>query len=344
MELKYELVLYICLGISLVFVVFSFVRFRRRKKYKTGTKAFEADYLKEIPYFRRKLILYKILKFVLTMIIIISISLSGVLIARPYKTEVDEIRNMNRDIILCMDISTTVDNLNAVLIDKLEDVVRDLDGERFGIVIFNTSPLYLVPLTTDYEMVLNELELIKEALELRTDFYNGSIGYTSRLVELDAYISDGTLVGNIQRGSSIIGDGLAAACLDFPNIEEDPDRSRIIIFSTDNDLQGNEIITLPQAGQMCADRGIIVYGIGTEVMYNDDRAMMKAAVESTGGEFFYGENPRVVSNIVNNIQEQVASLDTIEHEIRETDMPEIPFIALLISIACMILLQWLCKV
>ncbi|MBP5180667.1 MAG: hypothetical protein J6127_05205 [Clostridiales bacterium] len=344
MELKYEIALYVCLGIAMIMVVFSFVRFRRRKKYKKGTKAFEADYLKEIPYFRRKMVLYKFLKVLLTMIIIASIAISGFLMARPYKTEVDEIRNMNRDIILCMDISTSVDNLNAVLLDKLEDVVRELDGERFGIVIFNTSPLYLVPLTTDYDMVLSELDLIKEALELRSDYYAGRTGYSQRLIELDAYISDGTLVGNIQRGSSIIGDGLAAACLDFPNIEEDPDRSRIIIFTTDNDLQGNEIVTLPEAGQMCADRGITVYGIGTEVMYDQDRAMMKSAVESTGGEFYYGENPRVVSSIVSSILEHVASLDTIEHEVRETDMPEIPFIALLISVACMILLQWLCKV
>ena len=104
MELKYEIALYVCLGIAMIMVVFSFVRFRRRKKYKKGTKAFEADYLKEIPYFRRKMVLYKFLKVLLTMIIIASIAISGFLMARPYNTEVDEIRNMNRVIILCMDI------------------------------------------------------------------------------------------------------------------------------------------------------------------------------------------------------------------------------------------------
>ena len=147
-------------------------------------------------------------------------------------------------------------------------------------------------------------------------------------------------------GSKNVGraSGLAAAALDFTNIEEDPDRSRIIIFSTDNDLQGDEIITLPEAGQLCVDRGITVYGIGTEQMYPSDKAMMRDAVEMTGGEFYYGEDSRVVSNIIDNIQEHVASLDTIEYEISETVTPEIPFIILLISMACMILLQWLCKV
>lgn len=344
MELKYTIALYACAAIALAFIIVSFVRFRRRKKFKGGTKAAEADYIKQIPYFRRKMRIYKVLKFILSTVIIVNLLISGFLMAMPYKTEVNEIKNMNRDIILCMDISTTVDHLNFELVGKLKEVVENLNGERFGIVIFNTSPLYLVPLTTDYEQVLNELDIIEEALELRDDFYNGSGTYSDRLVELDEYISAGTLVGNAERGSSIIGDGLAAAALDFTNIEEDPDRSRIIIFSTDNDLQGTEIITLPQAGQLCVDRGITVYGIGTEQMYPSDKTMMRNTVEMTGGEFYYGEDSRVVSNIIDNIQEHVASLDTIQYEISETVTPEIPFIILLISMACMILLQWLCKV
>ncbi len=344
MELKYTVALYACAAIALAFIIVSFIRFRRRKKFKGGTKAAEADYIKEIPYFRRKMRIYKVLKFFLSTVIIANLLISGFLMAMPYKTEVNEIKNMNRDIILCMDISTTVDHLNFELVGKLKEVVENLNGERFGIVIFNTSPLYLCPLTTDYEQVLNELDIIEEALDLRYDYYNGSGSYSNRLVELDEYISAGTLVGNEERGSSIIGDGLAAAALDFTNIEEDPDRSRIIIFSTDNDLQGDEIITLPEAGQLCVDRGITVYGIGTEQMYPSDKAMMRDAVEMTGGEFYYGEDSRVVSNIIDNIQEHVASLDTIEYEISETVTPEIPFIILLISMACMILLQWLCKV
>ncbi len=344
MELKYVVALYACAAVALAYLIFSFVRFRRRKKFKGGTKAIEAEYMKEIPHFRRRLAAYKVLKFILTVSIMVNLLLSGFLMAVPYKTQVNEIKHMNRDIILCMDISTTVDHLNFELVGKLKEMVENLNGERFGIVIFNTTPLYLCPLTTDYEQVLEELDIIEEALDLRYDYYNGSGSYSSRLVELDEYISAGTLIGNQERGSSIIGDGLAAAALDFTGIEEDPDRSRIIIFSTDNDLQGDEIITLPQAGQLCVDRGITVYGIGTEQMYPSDRTMMKNAVEMTGGEFYYGESSRVVDDIVEKIQEHMATLDTVEYEISETVTLEIPFIILLISMAAMILLQWLCKV
>ena len=344
MELQYSIALYECAGVALDFLIFSFIRFRRKRKFKGGTKAAEASYISEIPHFKRRLIAYKILKFILTVSIIVNLLLSGFLMAVPYKTQVNEVKHMNRDIILCMDISTTVDHLNFELVDKLKEMVENLNGERFGIVIFNTSPLYLCPLTTDYEQILEELDIIQEALELRYDYYNGMGSYSQRLVELDEYISAGTLIGNQERGSSIIGDGLAAAALDFTNIEEDPDRSRIIIFSTDNDLQGTEIITLPEAGQLCVDRGITVYGIGTEEMYASDKRMMRDTVEMTGGEFYYGENSRVVSDIVDNILEHVASLDTVEYEISETVTPEIPFILLIASMAFMILMQWLCKV
>ena len=344
MELKYVIALYVCAAIALAFIIFSFIRFRRKKKFRGGTKAAEPEYVRNIPYFRRKMRAYKFLKFILSTSIIANILISGYLMAVPYKTEVTEVQTMNRDIILCMDISTTVDHLNFELVGKLKEVVENLNGERFGIVIFNTSPLYLVPLTTDYEQVLNELDIIEEALELRYDYYEGYGGYSNRLIELDRYISDGTLIGNADRGSSIIGDGLAAAALDFNNIEEDPGRSRIIIFSTDNDLQGDEIITLPEAAQLCVDRGITVYGIGTEEMYSSDKRMMKNAVELTGGQFYYGEDSRVVSNIIENIQAHVATMDTVEYEISEHITPEIPFMILLISMACMILLEWLCKV
>ena len=81
-----------------------------------------------------------------------------------------------------------------------------------------------------------------------------------------------------------------------------------------------------------------------EVKDRDRKAAMSRTVEMTGGEFYYGENSRVVGNIVENIQEHVASLDTVDYEISEHVTPQIPFIILIISMACMILLQWLCKV
>lgn len=344
MELKYPLALYICAGVAALFVIAAFITIRIRRKYKGGKKAFLPEYLKKLSMYKTRVVWYTILKYVLIILIITSILLAGFLMSRPYKTESKELANYNRDILLCMDISTTCDNLNAVLIDKLEDMVRELNGEKFGIVIFNTSPVLLVPLTNDYTYVIEILEKIKEALEMRIDYYNGKIIFSDKLYELDAFISNGTLIDAETRGSSLIGDGLAAASLDFYDIEENPDRTRVIIFSTDNDLYGEPYITLPEAGDMCSARNILVYGIGTEEMRDIDRKEMKETVEGTGGQFFYGEDPKVVEGIVGEIRKSLATIDETQYEIVETELPETPFMILLFSISMMLLLAFILKV
>ncbi len=344
MELKYEIALYICGAVAVVYIVLTFISLHRKRKYKGGAKVVVPDYLKQLPYYKFKVHSYRVMKFLLSLSIISSILLSGFLMARPYKTETTTIENYNRDIIICMDISTTVDELNAVLVDKLIDVVEDLEGQKVGIVIFNTSPVLICPLTTDYDYVIDTLETIQKALEMRTEYYTSLSVDWDEYIELDDYISKGTLVGNEMRGSSIIGDGLAAAAMSFSNLEEDPDRTRIIIFSTDNDLAGDELITLPDAGKMCEENNIIVYGIGTEYMYSGDLNEMKKTVEDTGGEFFYGESNTAVRDIVYAIEDQVETLDDATYEITEVDQPEIPFYLLLTSIAAMILLAFVTKV
>lgn len=344
MELKNPMALYICAGVAAVFVILAFINIRFGKKYRGGKKAYLPDYLKKEAMYKTRIVWYTILKYVLIVLIITDILLSGFLMARPYKTESRQLANYNRDIILCMDISTTVDHLNATLIDKLEDLVLELNGERFGIVIFNTSPVLLCPLTNDYQYIIEILEKVKVGLQMRLDFTNGKLIYSDKLLESEAFISNGTLVDNAERGSSIIGDGLAAAALDFYDVEDKPDRSRVIIFSTDNELYGTEIITLPEAGQMCQDRDIIVYGIGTEKMASADRAMMKEVVEDTGGTFYYGEDDDIVENIVAEIRQQMATLDDTQYEVIEYETPEVPFKYLLLSLCLTLLLAFILKV
>lgn len=344
MELKYPIALYICAGVAAAFVIATFVTIKLKRKFKGGKKAYLPDYLKNDSSFKTRIVWHTILKYVLIVLIICSILLSGFLMARPYKTESKQLANYNRDIILCMDISTTCDHLNAELIDKLEDVVRELNGERFGIVIFNSSPVLLCPLTNDYNYIIQILDKVKEGLKMRLDYMNGKILFSDKLYESDAFITNGTLVDNETRGSSIIGDGLAAACLDFYDYEEKPDRTRVIILSTDNDLLGEEIVTLPEAGEMCQARDITVFGVGTEIMDPDQRQMMKDTVEGTGGKFYYGEDKDMVENIVDDIRAQIATLDDTQYEIVENELPQTPFRLLMLTLSLMLLVAFILKV
>ena len=86
MELKNPLALYICAGVAAVFVIAAFVTFRIKRKYKGGKKAYLPEYLKNDSGFKARVVWNTILKYVLIVLIITNILLSGFLMARPYKT------------------------------------------------------------------------------------------------------------------------------------------------------------------------------------------------------------------------------------------------------------------
>ena len=346
MELKTPLVLYISVAVAVAFAIAAFISIRRSKKYKSGKKAYLPEYIKNDSVYKVRMAWYVVLKYTLIALIITSIVLSGYLMARPYKTETKQLANYNRDIILCLDISSSVDQLNATLIDKLKEIVEELNGERFGIVIFNTSPVLMCPLTNDYQYIIRQLDQLKEGLQMRLDYLNKNILPSAKYTQVQAFLENGTLVGYPDRGSSVIGEGLAGAVIDFYDIEEKPDRTRIIIFTSDNDnaVIGDEIVTLPEAGVMAQERGITVFGIGTEMMRDKDRQMMKETVEGTGGTFWYGEDEDVVADIVSNLRKEMATLDDTQYEIIENELPETPFRLLLLSISLMLLCAFVLKV
>ena len=137
-------------------------------------------------------------------------------------------------------------------------------------------------------------------------------------------------MGNEQRGSSIIGDGLASTVYHFS--DKDKDRTKIVIFTTDNDVYGTEIFDLPEAAELCRQNNIIVYGIGTKEMYKKDKKEMQESVELTGGKFYLEEEKETFTDIVNDIQSQSSSLVQGKTYVVDTEFPRAAFIAALCSV------------
>ena len=114
------------------------------------------------------------------------IVLSTFIMSRPYNRDVRVEEKYTRDIFLCIDISSSVDGLNVNIISNLKDVVSNMQGERFGLVIFNTSPVLLVPLTNDYEYILDELDRVEEHIKKRMhDYWSADEEYIE-----EGYVSD----------------------------------------------------------------------------------------------------------------------------------------------------------
>ena len=86
------------------------------------------------------------------------------------------------------------------------------------------------------------------------------------------------------------------------------------------------------------NKGIIVYGIGTKLMNEDDQLEFKSAVEKTGG-IYYDENSLSVKDIVSHIEKNSKSLLKEPSQITKIDKPQMPFIILMISIIFLIVIN-----
>lgn len=319
MELINPFILYI--GIPLV-IILSIIKFKNKTTFKDGKKIANTKYVKSMPYYQKMLKKYKILSNSIKGINVLCIIISLFLLARPSIVDTSSSPIYNRDIFLCMDASGSMMEVNEKLVDNLKEMVKNLKGERFGITIFNTSSVVVVPLTDDYEYVLGKLDELQEIFHncnrASTD-YSAGIYYSKQL-------HAGTLLDNETRGSSLIGDGLASCVYNFNNLEED--RTRIIIFSTDNDLAGTPLVTLQEAAQISKENNVTVYGIvpdeikiniygATKKVGQAEKTELKNAIETTGGTLYEENSSTTVSSIVNNIEKQSKSLIEGNKEVKK---------------------------
>ena len=355
MVLRYPL--FLSIGIPIVVLGVAALHIIRSKKaYKGGIKAANTSIVKELPEYKK----IKIIRLVITVIMELALGMSLLsslyLMARPSKIETMNNGVKKRDIFLCMDVSYSIFALNESLVDNLEDVVRGLDGDRFGIAIFNTSTVLYVPMTDDYDFVIQKLEDIKEYFELQKEFmsYFGDYQYVSeipddqydRYLELSEeleYYDAGTVVNNITKGSSLIGEGLASCLYSFPHID-DAERTRVIIMSTDNDQQerAKPLLEVDEAADLCKKNHVVVFGIfpnkesfdsGSNIGdYETELNEFKKAVESTNGKFYKESETLTVKDIVQDIQQEEA-MEVDEIIVRKPiDQPKTPAIVLFISL------------
>ena len=181
MELMYRWVIYI--GVP-VLILLPFVVIRRGKKDITHVKAANASYIMDDPRFKKRIIIYKIMRVLAFVGLWVAIALCFIMISRPVEVKTYSETLRTRDIFLCMDISGSMDELNYEICDDLKEIVNGLDGERFGITIFCGKSVVLVPLTTDYDYVLNEIDRLKNSFQSGistfwyTDFDYESYYYT----------------------------------------------------------------------------------------------------------------------------------------------------------------------
>lgn len=331
MELVYPLALFV--GAPVVLLLF-LVRFNKKDTYRKGNKVANAEFVESNPYYKKLMTQYRIFGSIAILSLLVSTWASLAMMARPVEVETvtEEIRN--RDIFICMDISGSVDETNLELMDHLRTVVEELDGERFGITIFNARSVLLIPLTTDYEYIMDMLDELERSFEeslVMTKYAEGealSPAEYDILLNFDYekyYFKYGGTLSDV--GSSFIGDGLATCLYNFSDLETNPDRARVIIMTTDNELNGTPLLTIQEAADLCTKHDVKVFGIAPDHIMDEE--VFKNAILSTGGGYYRTSDENAYAQLVNDIK----STDATIIEKTETivyDQPEVLFIVLII--------------
>lgn len=322
------------IGIPLL-AFLAILHFRKGKKYKKGSKIANTTIVEETDLYKSLKIQYTVFTSLAVVCLLAGIALSFVLLSRPVHIETVKPEIHNRDIMLCLDISSSVDQLNLDICNKLEDVVKELDGERFGITIFNGKAVQLVPLTSDYDHVLNMLDKLKASIEEGLAYEQMSDSILGSLAAFESvdwetyyYKYNGTFIDG---GSSYIGDGLASALYSFPDLKTNDERSRIIIFTTDNELNGVSYVTVDEATDLCLKNKVKVFAITPERVV-DEGNFMNAILKTQGGYYKAGDHG-AFDRLVADIRDVEASQDVLtDFKVQITDKPSGWFVFLVILV------------
>lgn len=208
--------------------------------------------------------------------------------ARPVKESTSIPEQLNRDIILCLDVSGSMIDTDEALVGVFGDLVKKFKGERIGLTIFDSSAVQVFPLTDDYDFVTEQLKIARSAMNKST----GSFEYFAGTYE--------------SFGSSLIGDGLANCVNAFPQ-DQAGERSRSIIFATDNMLAGKPLFTLTESRTLAQKAKVRVYALnpndfGTKSSPMVQATELKDAAIATGGAYYSLSSETAVKSIVEKVQ------------------------------------------
>jgi Ca-activated chloride channel family protein len=306
-----------------------YLRWRRRERARLrrlGTPVAHSERLTGLPVYRRLVRRYRALLAV-ALVGVVALSGIGVLLAsRVSSTEVVEPQSYKRDVILCLDVSGSMTEVDAQIVDTFAQLAQGLDGERIGLSLFDSSSVTAFPLTDDYDFVTEQLE------QYRASF--------------DSAGEDGTRYWSgtdLGQGASLIGDGLASCVLGFDGGSEST-RPKSIVLATDNYVNGQALLTLQEAGDLAAERDVRVYALNpadysTDAVADEVAGELRDVAEATGGAYYPLEASTTVADVIERIDEREAGLFTGARRLVVTDHPQgLAVAALLVALGSFVLL------
>lgn len=314
-------------------------RLKKRNSPKQVHLVAHSDRVSSLPSYIKRVRRMNIM--IRTSLLLLLIGMTGLLLlsARPSHRTVTKPVNKNRDIVLCLDVSGSMSEPNQQVAKVFKELAKGFDGERLGLIAFDNSPTTVFPLTDDYDYIVDKLDLIDKAYQAES-IENADISFDDDASTYSLF--DGTMEGE---GSSIIGDGLAGCVMSFDKITSK--RSRSIILVTDNQLAGEPIITLVEAGAFAKERDIRVYGINPAdwsieggIYVQPEVVEFRQMTINTGGGYYRLDDASTVKLIIEQIDKQEVSRIDGSPQVVYTDIPQVFIIASFVTLSLVFAVAW----
>lgn len=245
--------------------------------------------------------------------------------SRPADGDVVDPEKRNRDIMLCLDVSGSMAVTDQEILTSFAGIVGGFQGERIGLVLFDSQAVTAFPLTDDYDLVKTQLEEYAKGFAT----FGGGDGLDPRA---------GTWSPSAT-GTSLIPDGLASCLLGFDR-RSDTERPRAVILGTDNMEAGTGVYTSDEAFEQAKKLGVRVYAIDPNNAGSDHDRLV-AATEDTGGTTYGLGWDETVSSITSEIDKiEAARLADTKPQLLRTDTPRWPVLLLVLGLLAYVPLAW----
>ena len=320
-------------------VVWAITFWNRRSLRRSPVLIANSQYMDRIPSFARAQRAARVVRAAQVGIAVLAVLAASLLSGRIASERIETPEFASRDIVLCLDVSGSMYEYDTEILAKFADMVETFEGERVALSIFNSTSRTVFPLTNDYDLIERELREGAEAIDFDEFGYRlGNKDYPEEKVRQYVEFVEGTK--GIPDEASIVPDGLASCAQVFDQAEQD--RSRSIIFATDNEVNGEPVFTLQEATQRVADREIDLYTFypGAYECGPGCFEELQTATEDQDGELYESSDPQAIPSIIGEIQKNQAEVLGAEPSVVRTDHPAIGFTLTFLSLVGILVLGW----
>ena len=297
--------------------------------------------IKMLPAYRKAMRRYRLLMACAIVCFLAAVFSLTAVAARPISRQERDTSSENRDVVLCMDVSGSMRYYQKELLSYFKDIVSSLRGQRISVTIFDGKPANLIPLTDDYDALIEIIDSLSSSF--------------SEYRDSTSLVNSNLVIGS---SSSAIGDGVMG-CVNSLDLSDSNLRTKSIIIATDNDYGPNsQSIDIMQVARYAEQYGVTFYGIHVPYISAQQKKIeFMEATRITNGSFYslddyydidytkgVAESRKDAKQTIRSIIDEIMAQETEKMkgapEIIYTDQPNIMLYVSGISFALFALIIW----